>query len=355
MGSDIVTVLWISEEPLPEADEMRADPHVELVQVTVAHAAVALEKARVQGGVVTVANPRDMEQLLAFGADETLDICEITEPVLLGAVRAARARAAARLEVPHRVMRPDNTPDEAGLALLASAIGHRMTQSVIAALGACTALEHGDDETGAGDGAAHRSRSNQTAVVADLRRELHRADELARSLVALAAPGHVGLCNAAEVVLQVAELVRSDVERVARLEVDVPNYSCIIPIGRATAVNLVSSLVRNAMEAFDRPATHPRGSIGLRVSVNADLVVLEVSDTGGTFDPEARCQALDPAIAVHRAGALGLGLALAAGQVRSVGGEVFIDSDPELGTTVRIFFPASSTVLPSESRKGPAS
>jgi signal transduction histidine kinase len=345
MGPDLVTVLWISEDPIPANDEIHADPHVELVQVPVADAAVALKQARVHGGVVTVAKPGDMDQLLAFGADETLDVYAITEPSLRCAVQTARARAAARLEVPHLAMRPDNTPDGAGLALLASAIGHRMSESVRAALRTCITIEHGYEEPGANVGAA----------VADLRRELQRADELSQSLVALARPADAGMCNAAEVVLQVAELVRSDVERFARLGVDVPNHSCIIPIGRATALNLVSSLVRNAMEAFDRSASLERGSIGLRVSVKADLVVLEVSDNGGTFDPEARCQALDPTIAVHRAGALGLGLALAAGHVRSAGGEVFIDSDPELGTTVRIFFPASSTLLRRESRTGPAS
>jgi sensor histidine kinase regulating citrate/malate metabolism len=109
------------------------------------------------------------------------------------------------------------------------------------------------------------------------------------------------------------------------------------------------------MEAFDGVPRDARGVIKVRVNVESDLVVLEVSDFGGTMDPTARCQALDAAAAVHRAGALGLGLVLAAGHVRSAGGDVLIDSDPELGTTVRVFFPVSSTVTRSSNAVRPVS
>ncbi len=109
------------------------------------------------------------------------------------------------------------------------------------------------------------------------------------------------------------------------------------------------------MEAFDGSPGHARGTIKLRVNVESDLVVLEVSDSGGTVEPATRRQALDPTAAAHRAGALGLGLVLAAGHVRNAGGDLLIDSDPELGTTVRIFFPVSSTVSRTSNGAGPVS
>jgi signal transduction histidine kinase len=342
-------------------DALPPDRHVEFVHVPVANAGTVLKQARVYGGVVTVAEPQELEQLLAFGADETLDVGVASESTLRSAVQSARARAAARLEVLHAAARDDNTPDGAGLALLAGAVGVHMNQSLAAALHTCSVLERRCLEreacppTSTDDGEVDRTSAVERVALADLRRRLNTVVDLAKSLVALATPGTLGMCNASEIALEVADLVRREVERVARFEVSVPNHSCIIPIGRATALNVLSSLLRNAMEVFDKPLRPDSGSIRLRVNVEADLVVLEVSDSGGVFDPEQRRGALDPTTTVHRAGALGLGLAIAADQVRRAGGDMLIDSDPDLGTTVRVFFPASSTVLRSDDRPAPVS
>ncbi len=220
MGPDLVTVLWISDDPAPAREQVLTEPFVELVQVPAANAALALRLARVHGGVVSVANSRQFEHLLAWGADETIDVHEVTEPTLRSAIQNARARAAARLEVPHRAARADDTPDGAGLALLANAIGHQMTESLAAAIRACGVLERGERSSGPmigviiDDDGAGSSGLRRTALV-DLRRQLDSANELARRLVALAAPAKLGMCNAVEIVAEAAELVRRDVERFA--------------------------------------------------------------------------------------------------------------------------------------------
>jgi hypothetical protein len=40
-----------------------------------------------------------------------------------------------------------------------------------------------------------------------------------------------------------------------------------------------------------------------------------------------------------------LSLIIAARQIRRAGGEILIDSQSDLGTTVRVFFPASTTTM----------
>ena len=90
-------------------------------------------------------------------------------------------------------------------------------------------------------------------------------------------------------------------------------------------------------------ARRPR--ITLRLSRDDEMVVVEVTDNGVGMTPDVRRQALNPFFTTRRPGALGMGLTFAAMNVRRAGGEILLDSEVDVGTSVRLFFPSVPVTL----------
>jgi signal transduction histidine kinase len=97
---------------------------------------------------------------------------------------------------------------------------------------------------------------------------------------------------------------------------------------------VISNLVSNALRH-----TPAGGTVGVRVSHDADAVTLEVSDTGTGMDAESAAHAFDRFWRSGDAAGAGLGLAIVRDLVRAHGGEVSLTSAPGQGTTVSCRFP----------------
>jgi len=134
-------------------------------------------------------------------------------------------------------------------------------------------------------------------------------------------------------------------ERGVRLDLDVAEPTPALPLAAAEAVTVVGNLVDNALDAAAAEPTPRWVRVALRAG--GGDVVLEVSDSGGGFDPSLE----DPFVfgastkAGHTPGGRGVGLALVRDIVTAHGGTLRIDAGP---TTVRVFLPEVAAVAAGE-------
>jgi PAS domain S-box-containing protein len=114
----------------------------------------------------------------------------------------------------------------------------------------------------------------------------------------------------------------------------------------------LTNLIFNAVDAMPEG-----GTLTLRTKVIGDVsepsrqVQMEVSDTGGGMDEEARRRCLEPFFTTKGERGTGLGLAMVYGMVRRHSAEIEIESALGQGTTVRLSFaaPAGATAAPAQS------
>jgi signal transduction histidine kinase/CheY-like chemotaxis protein len=112
----------------------------------------------------------------------------------------------------------------------------------------------------------------------------------------------------------------------------------------------VESEIREALtnlflNAFD--AMPAGGTLTLRTRKDRDgRILLEVSDTGVGMSEETRRRCLEPFYTTKGERGTGLGLAMVFAMVERHDADLEIDSAPGKGTTMRLVFPASSTVAP---------
>lgn len=128
----------------------------------------------------------------------------------------------------------------------------------------------------------------------------------------------------------------------------------------AALENVLLGLIRNAAQAMPHGGrlaiTVEPAPPGLELKLEGDppLVRLAVGDTGPGMDAETRRRALDPFFTTRGHDASGLGLTVAYGTIRRMGGLLCLESEPGTGTTVEVYLPRAVTSEVAAPAPGPA-
>lgn len=116
----------------------------------------------------------------------------------------------------------------------------------------------------------------------------------------------------------------------------------------------LTNLIFNAVDAMPKG-----GVVEVRTNVTATSpqdnasarrVRLEVTDTGIGMDEDTRRRCLEPFFTTKGERGTGLGLAMVYGMAQRHGAALEIDSKPQVGTTMRLIFPISTSNLASTGR-----
>lgn len=108
------------------------------------------------------------------------------------------------------------------------------------------------------------------------------------------------------------------------------------------------NLINNAVDALPAGGTIIIRTRSAGNGTDSRQVILEVSDTGIGMDETTRKRCLEPFFSTKGQRGTGLGLAMVYGTVERHRGQIEIDSQPGLGTTMRLLFPARAADLPAE-------
>ncbi len=193
-----------------------------------------------------------------------------------------------------------------------------------------------------------------------------RAADLCRQMLAYAGKGHfvIERIDLGSLVADTAHLLHVSISKKARLQLSLPPGLPPVEADPSQLRQVVMNLVINASEALGenpgdiqlstrlaRPETRPRAITYSFDLPPGDCVCLEITDTGHGMTAATIKRIFDPFFTTKFAGR-GLGLAAVLGIVRVHRGALTVESEPERGTTFRLFLPAASPTAVSRAPAG---
>jgi signal transduction histidine kinase len=159
---------------------------------------------------------------------------------------------------------------------------------------------------------------------------------LRRGHRASSAPSAV-TCDAARVIDSTVRILRSELERMARVEISMAS-SPMVPMDPSALGQVMLNLLLNAAQALEGTPAPERL---IRVGMNSDArrTQITVSDTGAGIPKEEHYRIFDPYFTTKTESS-GLGLAIVRDLVTQVGGEIDVDSTPGKGATFTVTLPS---------------
>src|SRR5205085_6600398 len=112
--------------------------------------------------------------------------------------------------------------------------------------------------------------------------------------------------------------------------------------------HVIGHLVQNALDA-----TRSKGAVRVAVSRDGESALVEVADDGVGMTEEFVRERLGKPFETTKAAGMGIGVYESAQYVKSLGGEIRIDSAPATGTRVQVLLPGTEgTASPSGTSSG---
>ncbi len=253
----------------------------------------------------------EQEGLLVLAA-----VRDITERLEIEAERAARAREA-QLEQSHRLE---------SLGQLAGGVAHDFNNLLGVILNYTALLSRS------------ASDAQTQADIDEIRAAAERGARLTRQLLTFARRDVVQPqpLEVTEVVRSIASMLTRTIGEHLKLRLELPDEAMVTVADRNQLEQILVNLAINARDAMP-----DGGLLTIRVHAEerpgAEMVVVEVEDTGTGMPPEVAKRVFEPFFTTKdRTRGSGLGLATVYGIVQASGGEISVDSTVGVGTTVTV-------------------
>src|SRR5262249_50849346 len=250
---------------------------------------------------------------------------------------------------------PDGRPQTAGrgdlkragqdreLALTRQARLHRERLRDLAQLAASTAHARGNTRRGASSqptaiGARPLSSAERANAIAAVAKRVEIASAIIARLHDFALTGElrIGAVRLDRIVEQAAALVETDFRSSAtpvQVRIAIPE----LPPVRGSSAALCLLFVTLLYSARD--AMPGGGEVTAPAERTRNGVLVTVADEGTGLAPEARGRLFEPFFTTKGAGGAGLGLWLASGTMRRLGGRIRLTNRPRRGALVELTFP----------------
>jgi signal transduction histidine kinase len=181
----------------------------------------------------------------------------------------------------------------------------------------------------------YEDASPRAELIDDILAEVDRINEIVEALLSFARPAQVKFesVDLAELVRQTVALIDARARKCGvTVEVDGPESLPFMADG-----NLIKQVVLNvAMNALQ--AMPEGGTLSIAVERVGAAAEIRVEDTGCGITPEDRERIFDPFFTTKKEGT-GLGLSVCYGIVQRHGGEIEVDSEIGVGTTLKVRLP----------------
>jgi len=114
----------------------------------------------------------------------------------------------------------------------------------------------------------------------------------------------------------------------------------VLALGHEDRVeHVIGHLVQNALDA-----TSARGDVAIRLGVNGQYASIDVQDTGTGMPAEFIRERLFKPFETTKNAGMGIGVYESAQYIRSLGGDIQVESAPGIGTTVHVLLPQPEVV-----------
>lgn len=192
--------------------------------------------------------------------------------------------------------------------------------------------------------------------LSEIEQATRRAADLCRQMLAYAGKGQyvIKSVSISEIAKEMAQMMGVAISKKIEMEYDLDLDLPFIDADPTQLRQIILNFITNASEAIgDSPGTISvktyarncderffEGSFYRKTMSPGCYVLLEVSDTGCGMTPDTVERVFDPFFSTKFTGR-GLGLAAVLGIVRGHQGAIHVASQPDVGTTFRVSFPAS--------------
>jgi len=233
------------------------------------------------------------------------------------------------------------------IATLAGGIAHQFNNALSVITGNITLFEE---------------QSSNIKKLAAMNNAATRMINLTSQLLAFSRGGkyYETIITFSDLVKELLPILTYKIDSSIKITADLSSATYNVKIDQLQVQMAISSILKNAIESIDEKGVIKIGCKNTTITGYAnhrypglkpgDYAVLTITDTGCGMDEDTQKKVFDPFFTTHFHGR-GLGMAAVYGVIKNHKGFIYIDSEPEKGTSVTVYLPKTIDVVQVQEKR----